>query len=117
MVSLVLRILQNECQLTARIVACCKQYAASRLPFPDNVAGRWCTQDTILPNQELLHAVRSADLCDQLNDLWVVVPAVTSNDKKGALSAFRNGEESAGDEGLAVVGLLEDDDLLAEARA
>jgi hypothetical protein len=52
-----------------------------------------------------------------LHDFWVPVAAIATDDEKGAIGAFRNGEEDGGDEVLGVVGLLEDLDLFAEAGA
>jgi hypothetical protein len=40
-------------------------------------------QDTILSDEQLLNAVGSANLGNQLNDLGVVVTAIASNDEEG----------------------------------
>lgn len=45
-----------------------------------------------------------------------MVATVTANNEEGTLNTFGDGEEDASDEGLGVVGLLEDDHLLAETR-
>jgi len=84
------------------------------LPLADHVAGGGRAQDSILTDDQLLHAVRSADPGDQLNDLGVVEAAITTNDQESALCTLGDGEEDASDEGLGVVGLLEDGDLLAK---
>lgn len=83
----------------------------------DHVAGGGRAQKSILTNDQLLHAVRSADLRDLLNNLGVEVAAITTNDQEGALCTLGDGEEDTSDEGLGVVGLLEDGDLLAKTRA
>ena len=71
----------------------------------------------MLSNQELLDAIRSTDLRNQLHDLWVPVSAVTANHQKATFDTFRNREEDASDERLAVVRLLENDDLFPQTRA
>jgi hypothetical protein len=45
-----------------------------------------------------------------------MVATVTANNEEGALNTFGNGEEDTGDEGLGVVGLLENDDFLTKTR-
>jgi hypothetical protein len=69
-----------------------------------------------LSDQKLLHAVCRADLSNCLNDFWVVIATIATDDEESSLSAFGDGEEDAGDEGFGVVGLLEDDDLFTETR-
>lgn len=88
-----------------------------RLPLANDVAGGWSAQNAVLSDQELLHAVCGADLGDFLNDLGVVVAAITTNDQERALSTLGDGQENTGDEGFGVVGLLEDGDLLAQTGA
>jgi len=102
---------------TSRVVTGGEQDTASGLPDPDNMTGSGCAEDTVLANQQLLHAVGSTDLCDLLGDLGVPVTSVSSNDEEGTLRALRNRLEDANDEGLGVVLLLEDLDLLAKTRA
>jgi hypothetical protein len=80
------------------------------------VAGGGCRHNAILTDQELLDTVSGTNLCNHLSDLWVPVAAITADDKVRVLDTFGDGEEDGGDEGLAVVILLEDLDLLAEAR-
>lgn len=76
------------------------------------MASRRCGEDAILPDQELLDPVCGTDLSYQLDHFWVVEASISSNDQEASRNALRYGEEDAGDEGLAVVGLLEDLDLL-----
>lgn len=75
-----------------------------------------CAHDTILTDQELLDAIGSTNLGNGLGDLWVPVPAITTDNEERALDALRDGLEDTGDESLRVVLLLEDLDLLAETR-
>jgi hypothetical protein len=63
-------------------VAGSQENTASRLPYPDDVAGSWCAHNAILADQQLLDAVGSTDLGDQLGDLWVPVSAIATNDKE-----------------------------------
>ena len=95
----------------------CEEDTTGGLLDADQVAGGGCGEDTILTDQELLHAVCRANLCDNLGDLWVPVPAITANDEEGVLCAFWDGLDNRSDEVLGVVLLLEDLDLLAKARA
>lgn len=80
------------------------------------MASSRCAEDAILPNHQLSHAICNTNLCNQLNDFWVVVAAITADDEESSLRALGNGQENAGDEGLAVVGLLEDGNLFTKAR-
>jgi hypothetical protein len=89
---------------------------AGRFPYPNDVAGGWCTQDAILADQELLDAVRSTDLSDQLSDLGVPVPAIATNDKERSSNALGDRLKDTSHKGLGVVVLLEDLDFLAETR-
>jgi hypothetical protein len=73
-------------------------------------------ENAALADDELADAVGGTDLGDELGDLRVPVAAVAANDQSAVLDALGDGEEDAGDEGLAVVWLLEDPDLLAQAR-
>lgn len=72
-------------------------------------------QYAILSDQNLLDSICSTNLSNQLNHLWVVESSISSNDKEAAFCALGYGEEDAGDKSLAVVGLLEDSDLLSKA--
>lgn len=53
----------------------------SSLAYPDDVAGCWCAEDTVLTDQELLDTVGGTNLGDQLSDLGVPVATITTNDK------------------------------------
>lgn len=88
---------------------------AGRVDGPDDVAGGGSAEDAVVADDELLDTVGGADLCNQLQHLWVPVPAIAADDEGGVLGALGDGEEDGGDEGLCVVWLLEDLDLFAEA--
>ena len=103
--------------LTARVVTGRQQDATSSLSLPDDVTRSWGTQNAVLTDDELLDAVRGRDLCDDLGDLWVPVAAITTNDEGAAFITFWNGQNDSRNKVLGVVGLLEDLDLLAQARA
>src|SRR5690554_1974460 len=103
--------------LTTGVVAGSEENSTGGLSLPDDVAGCRCAENAIAAHEDLLHAVRGSNLGDQLDDLGVVVTAVTANDEEGIFGAFGNGLEEGGDEVLGVVLLLEDLDLLAEAGA
>jgi hypothetical protein len=81
------------------------------------MTSRWRTQDSVLTNENLLDAVCGSDLCDHLHHLGVVVTAVTADNEECILSSLGDGLEEGSNEVLGVVLLLEDYDLLAEARA
>jgi hypothetical protein len=102
---------------TSGVVTGGEQDTTSGLPDPDNMAGSRSAENTILADQQLLHAIGSTDLCDLLGDLGVPVTAISSNDEEGTLRALRDRLEDADDEGLGVVLLLENLDLLAKTRA
>ena len=87
-------------RLTTRVVRGGQQDTTGGLPDPDDMAGSWCAEDTILADQELLDAVSGTNLCNGLGDLGVPVATVTTNDEGGVLDALGDGEEDAGDEGL-----------------
>jgi hypothetical protein len=74
--------------LTAWIVTGCEQDATSRFPLANDMARSWGTQDAIMADQELLDAIGSTNFGDFLNDLRVVVSAITANDKERAFNAF-----------------------------
>lgn len=94
-----------------------EQDTTSGLADADEVAGGGSGHDAVLADEELLHAVRGTDLCNDLSDLRVVVAAITANNEGSTLSTFGDRGEDGGNEVLGVVGLLEDLDLLAEAGA
>ncbi len=56
--------------------------SSGSLAFADDMAGRGCRKNTILANEELLHAISSTNFGDQLNDLGVPEATVTSDDKE-----------------------------------
>ena len=87
------------------------------LTLADEVASSGGTEDAVLADQQLLDTIGSTDLSDLLDDLSVVVTTITTNDEESSLSTLGDGEDDAGDEGLGVVGLLEDLDLLTKTRA
>lgn len=102
---------------TAGVVAGGEQDTTSGLADTDDIARSRSAQNAILTDDELLDAVRRADLGNQLRDLGVPVSAITADDESAALDALGDREEDGGDESLAVVGLLEDLDLLTKAGA
>ena len=91
--------------------------ATGGLPLANEIAGSRGTEDAVLAYDELLHTIGGTDLGDLLNDVGVVVATIATNDEESVLSALRDGEEDTGKEGLGVVLLLEDLDLLSQARA
>jgi len=97
-------------------VACSQEDASGGLANADHMASGGRAENAALADDELADAVGGADLGDELGDLRVPVAAVAANDQSAVLDALGDGEEDAGDEGLAVVWLLEDPDLLAQAR-
>ena len=92
-----------------------EQYTTRSISFPNDVTGSWCAQYTILPNQKLLDPVCSTNLGDQLHHFRVIVSSISPYNKEASFCTFRDGEEDAGDERLAVVRLLEDGDLLSKS--
>ena len=99
---------------TARVMASCEKYAARSFSLSDDMTGCWRAEDPILSDQELLHSVCGANLGNQLHDLRIVEASISADDEETTFGAFGDGEEDAGDEGLAVVGLLEDGDFLPQ---
>ena len=93
-----------------------KKDSTSSFSLPNDMTRSRCAQDAILPDQELLHTVRSSNLGNQLYHLGVIESSISTNDEKAALGAFGDGKEDAGNERLAVVGFLEDDNLFPETR-
>lgn len=88
-----------------------QQNAAGGTAFSDDMAGSGCGEDAILPDQQLLHPISCTDLGYQLYDLGVVVTTISADNEEASLDALGYGEEDAGDEGFAVIRLLEDFDL------
>jgi hypothetical protein len=75
-----------------------------------------CAEDSVLPNDKFLDSICSANLCNQLDDFGVVETAVSTNDEEGSFDAFWDGQENRSDEGLGIVGLLENSDFLSKTR-
>lgn len=94
-----------------------QQNTTSSLADTDQVTGSGGTEDAVLADEQLLNTVSRTDLCDLLNNIGVEVTAVTGDDESGTLSTFRDRLDDAGHEGLGVVGLLEDLDLLTKTGA
>jgi hypothetical protein len=69
-----------------------------------------------LADEKLLDTVCGTNLCDELGDFGVPVASVATDNEERALDALGDRLEDAGDEGLSVVFLLEDLDLLSQAR-
>ena len=107
---------RRDTLLTTRIVTGSQQDTTRGFAHTDQVAGRGGTQNTILAHQQLLDTVGGADLGNLGNYLGVVVATITTNDEESVLGTFGNRKKNTGDEGLGVMGLLKDLDLLAETR-
>ena len=107
----------GEGSLTTRIMAGSQENTASGTAYSDDIAGGWCAKNAILADQQLLDAVGSANLGDQLSDLRVPISSISANDQERTFDAFRDRKEDAGNESLAVVFLLEDLDLLPQTGA
>ena len=82
--------------------------------FPNDMARCGCGEDAILSDQELLDAVSCTNLGYQLHDLWIVVSSISANDQEAVFDTFGYRKQDAGDKRLAVMGLLEDLDLLSK---
>lgn len=74
---------------TTRVVTGCEEDASGSLSFSDNMASCWRAEDAILADQELLHAICSADLGDQLRDLRVVEASISSYHQERTLNTLR----------------------------
>lgn len=57
-----------------------QQNTTSSLPHTDQVACRGGTQDAVLADKKLLDTIGGTDLCDLLNNLWIVEAAIASDD-------------------------------------
>jgi hypothetical protein len=90
----------TACGHTSGVVAGCQQDTTGGLAYPDDMAGSWRAENAFLADQQLLDAVGSTNLRDELGNLGVPVPAVAANDESRAFNALRNGEQDAGNEGL-----------------
>src|ERR1700722_2391367 len=76
----------------------------------------WCAENAILSIYQLLDAICSTNLGNQLHYLWIVIASITTNDQEGPLHAFWDREQDRCSERLRVMRLLKDGDLLAQAR-
>lgn len=70
--------------LTTRVVAGSQEDTASSLPLADDMAGSGSGQNAVLADEQLLDTIGGTDLCDQLDNLGVPVPAITANNQEGA---------------------------------
>lgn len=104
-------------QLTTGVVGGGQQDSSGGSPLADDVTGSRCAENSVLADENLLDAVCASDFGDDLDDLGVVVTAVTTNDEEGVLGSLGDGLEQRCNKVLGVVLLLKDDDLLAETRA
>lgn len=98
--------------VTSRVVTGGQKDTTCGSLFPNDMASCRCREDTILADQQLLNAICGTDFGYQLNNFGIVEASISTNDQKASLNALGYGEEDAGDKGLAVMGLLEDLDLL-----
>lgn len=70
--------------LTTGVVTGSQENTTSSLSLANDMAGSWCGQNTVLADEELLDAVSSTNLGDQLNDLGIPETTVTTNDEERA---------------------------------
>ena len=77
---------------TTRVVTGGEQDAACGFVLADDVARRGCAHDTVLTKYELLDAIGSSNLDDELHDLGVPEAAVTADDEEAAIDALWYGE-------------------------
>ena len=73
---------RNRVSRATRIMASGQKYASRSFHLSNDVAGCRCTEVAFLPKYQLLHAVGSTNLCSQLHNLWVVEPAIATNDEE-----------------------------------
>ena len=102
---------------TSGVVTGGEENAAGSLHLANDVAGSRSAHDAIVAQYEFFDAISSTNLEDQLHNIRVVEATIAADDEKGAIDTFRDGQQAAGNKGLAIVGLLEDFDLLAQAGA
>jgi len=102
---------------TSSVVTGSQKNTTSSLAFPNDMGSCRSTQDASLTDQQLLDTVCSSNFGNQLHNLWVPVSSITTNNQEAILDSFWDREEDAGHKGLAIVRLLEDDDLLPQTRA
>lgn len=101
---------------TSRVVTGGQQDASRCLLDSDDVTGSRCAQNAIVTDDQLLDAVCRTNFGNQLCDFWIPVASITADNEGRSFYSFRDGEEDAGNEGFAVVLLLEDLDLLSKSR-
>jgi hypothetical protein len=65
--------------LTTGVVTGCEENAASGFTQADDMASCGGREDAVLADEELLDAVGSTNLGDQLDNLWVPVPTITTD--------------------------------------
>jgi hypothetical protein len=70
--------------LTTGVVACSKQNTTSRLAEANDMTCGGSGKNSILADQKLLDTVCRTDFGNQLNDLGIPVPAITTNDEERA---------------------------------
>lgn len=79
-------------RLTTWVVAGSQQDTTSGFPLADDMAGSGRGQNTVLADEELLDAVRSTNLGNQLDHLGVPETTVATNDEerawKGSLVSY-----------------------------
>lgn len=107
---------ERDPPLTTRVVTGSQQDTTSCLAHTNQVASSRSAQNTILADQQLLDTVGRTDLRNLRDHLGVIVATITTDNQERILGTLGDRQENAGDEGLGVVGLLEDLDLLAKTR-
>ena len=78
--------------LTTWIMTGRQQDPSRCLPLPDHMACSRCRQNPMLAHDDLLHSIRSPDLGDILDRLWVPVSAITTDDQQGIPGSFGDGK-------------------------
>lgn len=69
-------------KLTTRVVTGSQQDTTSCLPLPDDMTGSRGTQDAVMTDKNFLDAIGGTNLGNLLNNLGIVVTAVTANDEE-----------------------------------
>lgn len=59
-----------------------EQNTARSLSQSDDMTGCRCGENAVLTDEELLDAIRSTDLGDQLDDLWIPEATITADDEE-----------------------------------
>jgi hypothetical protein len=83
----------------------------------DDMASGWCAENTLMTDNELLHAICRSHFGDGLRNLLIPVSTITPDNQCAAIDSFWDCQEDTGNERLAVVVLLKDFDFLAETRS